>query len=94
MVNMTSATLSLAPPPPQHRHGLLLGYNIQVSNPYVLPGLIVIAATFNAIANCTYYVYQVSHDELVAGEVQQLCDSLQPGPECHHHQHHSRRVFP
>ena len=27
---MTSATLSLAPPPPQHRNGVLLGYNIQV----------------------------------------------------------------
>ena len=31
MVNMTSATLSLAPPPPQHRNGVLLGYQIQVS---------------------------------------------------------------
>ena len=28
---MTSATLSLAPPPPQHRNGVLLGYHIQVS---------------------------------------------------------------
>ena len=47
MVNTTSATLSLAPPPPQHRNGLLLGYNIQVSFIIIVPALIVIAATIN-----------------------------------------------
>ena len=40
MVNITSATLSLDPPPPQHRNGLLLGYHIQVSSDIFFFGML------------------------------------------------------
>ena len=46
MVNMSSAILSLSPPPPQHRNGYLLGYNVQVkTNSSIIHSNLVLNAT-------------------------------------------------
>ena len=46
MLNTSSASISLSPPPPQHRNGQLLGYNIQVkTNSSVIHSNLVLNAT-------------------------------------------------
>ena len=46
MLNATTARVSLSPPPPQHRNGALLGYNVMVkTNSSVLHSTLVLNAT-------------------------------------------------
>eukprot|EP00092_Neocalanus_flemingeri_P031723 GFUD01034457.1.p1 GENE.GFUD01034457.1~~GFUD01034457.1.p1 ORF type:complete len:1341 (+),score=224.87 GFUD01034457.1:285-4307(+) len=50
MLNSTSAKVSLSPPPPQHRNGHLLGYNIQIkTNSSITHSNLVLNATTTSI---------------------------------------------
>merc|ERR1719471_1522096 len=59
MLNTSSASISLSPPPPQHRNGQLLGYNIQVkTNSSVIHSNLVLNATTTHITLVNLTLYQ------------------------------------
>ena len=60
MLNRTSARISLSPPPPQHRNGQLLGYNIQLrTNSSVLHSNLVLNATTTGFTLTNLSLHQV-----------------------------------
>jgi len=59
MLNSSSAKVSLSPPPPQHRNGQLLGYNIQIkTNSSVLHSNLVLNATTTSITLVNLTLHQ------------------------------------
>jgi len=74
MLNSTSAKVSLFPPPPQHRNGQLLGYNIQIkTNSSVVHSYLVLNATTTSITlvnltlNQAYVIRTVAFTKLGHG---------------------------
>ena len=59
MLNSSSASVSLSPPPPQHRNGQLLGYNIQVkTNSSIIHSNLLLNATTTAITLTNLTLHQ------------------------------------